>query len=148
MTTICTDGITMAADGQTSDRGTIVTLTRAKMRRLADGSIAGFCGASALQGPVFDWLDGVGRKPTVTEDDGVAALVLHPGGLVTCYDWHLEPMAIAAPAAIGSGMDFALAALDLGATTAQAIGVAAARCCHTGGTISVMAPSQPEGPLP
>jgi hypothetical protein len=124
MTTICTDGKTMAADSmQVGDY--IDPHPLPKLR---------FCGAGALVGAAGDlengelfrqWL-GIGapadEKPNV--GDHFQALVLRPSGEVIYYGPKLTPIEVGAPAAIGSGSVAAMAALMCGKSPAEAIEIA------------------------
>lgn len=133
MTTIATDGKSMAGDGQAECQGTIVATPRAKVIRLADGSLFGSSGRSLDGERVARWLDEGGEKPKV--DKHWTALRLHPNGELDYLTNEIEPVAIDLPAATGSGMDFALGAMEAGADPAQAVAIAARRDTATGGII-------------
>jgi ATP-dependent protease HslVU (ClpYQ) peptidase subunit len=137
MTTIATDGKTMAGDGQAQTDMTIVDSNRRKVFRLTNGSLVGCAGNSVDAISFRRWLDDDGNKPHIKEE--FAALVLNKNGDVEYYDRLLVPLELSLPTAIGSGADFALAAMDAGASPAQAVEIAARRDPYTGGTITVEA---------
>jgi ATP-dependent protease HslVU (ClpYQ) peptidase subunit len=137
MTTIATDGKSMAADGRTTAGNTVVDATTRKLHRLADGRIVGMCGNSQ-DGPAFlEWLRSGGDKPKLGENFG--ALVLTPRGRIEKYEDSCIAIPRKPPQATGSGMDFALGALDAGATPDQAVRIAAKRDIYTGGKITTLA---------
>lgn len=118
MTTIAFDGKTMAADRQVSTfRGSV-----AKIHRLADGSLYGASGKFDETVAVLAWLAG-GEKPKIEEH--IHAIVVAPSGKFHTY----EKLLVALPAAssfmaVGSGRDFAMAAMHLGKSAAEAVKIA------------------------
>jgi ATP-dependent protease HslVU (ClpYQ) peptidase subunit len=64
------------------------------------------------------------------------ALVLMTDGSCRSYDHKGRSIPEELPTAIGSGRDFALAAMDLGASPAEAVEAAAKRDTITGGKIT------------
>lgn len=139
MTTVCSDGISMAGDGFVVDRGTIIHTSYPKVVRLKDGRIMGFAGNLDHMPGVLDWLeDDTLPKPRPDADDrSLSVLLLHPDGTMQLAYHQLVFTDILPPAAIGSGMDFALTAMDLGCSPAEAVRAAAARDVNTGGEITV-----------
>ena len=136
MTTIACDGHWMAGDGQAEAQGTILATNRRKVVRLSDGSLFGSSGRSIDGDAVAKWLIDGGKRPKVLT--GWCALRLHGGGRLEYLTQDLEPVSIDVPAAVGSGMDFALGAMLAGATPKQAVEIAAQRDIGTGGTITVL----------
>jgi ATP-dependent HslUV protease subunit HslV len=139
MTTIATDGQTMAADGLRKQHGAIIDTDALKLRRLSDGRIVGTCGDVAEGEMVVEWLEAGGGKddkPTISDD--TVALVLNLDGTVEIYDHHCRPIRVPAPIAIGSGCEFAMGALDAGASPQKAVVIATRRDPNSGGRISVM----------
>lgn len=137
MTTIATDGQSMAGDGQSQSRGTVVNHTRAKIRRLQNGSIVGGCGDMHDTTAWADWLDGgkVGDCPIQTEEFG--GLILKIDGSVLMVDHKGRECSVEAPCAVGSGMDLAIGAMMAGATPGEAVNIACKRDPHSGGRIKV-----------
>ena len=133
MTTIATDGKTMAGDGLVTSGSTIFGHDLQKVKRLPDGRIVG-CAGSGYNGVAFmDWLESGGDKPKLGED--FEAIVLHPDGSCFTYDESCVAMSESLPTATGSGRQLALAAMDLGKTPAEAVEYAATRDMATGGVI-------------
>jgi ATP-dependent protease HslVU (ClpYQ) peptidase subunit len=139
MTTIATDGTSMAADGLVLAGGTITDTAFVKITKLSDGRIVG-CSGSGYSSVAFrKWLEEGGdktNKPDLTNN--FSALVLHPDGSVLSYDEKCLSMPEHCVAAIGSGMDFALAAIDCGKGAYEAVRIAAGRDSSTGGTILLL----------
>lgn len=134
MTTIATDGKSMAGDGQVHCSNTITDTTARKVFRLKDGRIVGGAGCAYSLGVMRAWLESGGDVPSVSED--FTMLILSKEGVKSVnHRGHFidEPLI----AAVGSGMDFALAAMELGASPAEAIVIASKRDVHTGGEIMV-----------
>lgn len=135
MTTIATDGETIAADSLISCMGTLLAFNK-KLHRCSDGRIFGCTGLATHIIQFSNWMlagcpdDG---KPILREE--FAALVLNPDGSVDYMDQELTPVPYAVPAAVGSGGAIALGAMLAGATPAKAILIAAERDRTTGGTV-------------
>lgn len=136
MTTVATDGRTMAGDGLAHDRGVITDTDAAKVQRLKDGSLFGCAGDWGDCLAVCAWLDGDGDKPV--KPDSVSALHLRADGSLIYYGENLFPIPTSAPAAVGSGMAHALTAMDLGLDSHAAVKMAAKRDTLTGGDIIVI----------
>jgi ATP-dependent protease HslVU (ClpYQ) peptidase subunit len=137
MTTIACDGKSMAGDGQAETCHTIITTEAIKVRRLNDGRIIGSCGEVAYAKQVIAWLNGEGDKPDKSEDD-FAALILNVDGSIEHIGGHCVPTLAQSPFAIGSGMDFAIGAMECGKTPFEAVQIAARRDPGTGGKITVL----------
>lgn len=135
MTTIATDGHTMAADGQvTSSRDYIVHTAETKIKRTSSGKIVGCSGGSGGDEPFINWLENGGDAPKL--DESFCALVLSADGPPRVY-WHdCTSNEIAVPYAIGSGAPFALAAMDLNKSPEEAVVYASTRDVYTGGVIT------------
>lgn len=121
MTTIATDGKTMAADSRVT--GGFMN-THRKLYSIGD-SVFGIAGTVSKVLRVVDWISAGcpdGSKPDV--DDEFAILQLSPQGL-----WHwdhaLRPFQYGTSyAAIGSGAQFALGAMLAGKNPAKAVAIA------------------------
>lgn len=133
MTTICTDGKTVAADRLISDNN----LTHGqicKVTRLTNGAVMAYTG-SPYQLPAFvEWLNG--DQSSKFESDSVSeAIVLMPDGTIRMYDEHGRWYEADAPQAAGSGAAVAYGALAAGASPAEAIEIASRYDIKTGGGV-------------
>lgn len=144
MTTIATDGKTIAADGL-STSGDMVTDTNVrKLTRLPDGSIVAGCGELAAMKQAIDCL----HAPNAHPDDltGEFTLIRVAGdGTITRYEGSLFGITTTAPAAIGSGREFALGAMLAGKPPKEAVEIACRCDVYSGGEILVMEPHRPTG---
>lgn len=134
MTTIATDGKSMAGDGQAEIAETIMVSNRRKVYRTDEGVIIGCAGNSVDAKRFRAWFGTKGPKPRFKS---IQALVLYPSGKLEYWNEEMEPTEMTAPAAIGSGMDFALGAMGAGASPAEAVKIAATRDPFSGGDITV-----------
>lgn len=123
MTVIVWDGITLAADRQITDGGLVSAGTKLFIHR--DGSRAcAFCG-SYVQGMMLkDWYLGgawVEKWPGGCSDTTLIVLDEHG-----CAEYSEFPVRqpIELTYAWGSGRDYAIGAMAMGATATQAVGVA------------------------
>ena len=136
MTTIATDGHTMVCDGMRCRNDTIIEMNAVKIQSFKDGTIIGCSGASADINRFLAWFGSQEEKPKIEEH--FAALVLKPDGTCSYYhEPHLEELPAQLPTAIGSGMDFAIAAMDAGAPPFVAVEIACKRDPWSGGTITI-----------
>jgi ATP-dependent protease HslVU (ClpYQ) peptidase subunit len=131
VTTIATDGHTMAADGQTTCENRAVNFTTKKIHRLKDGRIVGYCGDSGDDGLFIEWLEKGGKKPKTNS----TFIVLDPDGPPRIYFHDLTSTEITPPYSIGTGSAFALAAMDCGKSPEEAVTLASMRDIYTGGVI-------------
>lgn len=137
MTTIATDGKSMAGDGQ-AEVGPIITHAhRKKVRRLDDASIVGCAGNATDRIAFCKWLIEGGKPPRIRKDE-FAALVLRQDGEIEYFDDTCIPLPAEAPIAIGSGREIAIGAMEAGASPKDAVHIAAKRDPHTGGDITVL----------
>lgn len=138
MTTIATDGKSMAGDGLVIDhRETVVDTERRKVFRLADGRIIGGAGNAADVDAWRAWLEGGKDGACPIDSDRFAGLILSPDGTVHWVDHKGREMETPVPSACGSGQDFAYGAMAVGASAALAVAAAASRDAYSGGTITV-----------
>jgi ATP-dependent protease HslVU (ClpYQ) peptidase subunit len=137
MTTIATDGKSMAGDGLVTGTEAICSKSFRKVRRLPDGRLVGVAGSAFQIEPFFAWLESGGEPPKLA-DDNFEALVLRPDGTCLCYDSECRSITEDLPTAIGSGRNFAIGALDAGLTAESAVQIACARDCRSGGLITVI----------
>lgn len=139
MTTIACDGKTMACDGQREHRGTVTNYQAVKIARLADGSLVGTAGDVGFGRAVVEWLDKKeGDPPKECGDGGFTCLQLKPTGELLLGGEDCRMSEIAAPFAIGSGMDLAIGAMAAGLDAATAVSVACRFDSGSGGSITVM----------
>lgn len=128
MTTVAWDGRTLAADKQTTFGGLRATTT--KVHRI-NGNLIACAGIAAQIAEFLVWFE-AGAKPADMPasqrdtDKSVDALVVRPDGAVVQYGNTPHPIPIEdRQFAIGSGRDYALAAMYLGKTAREAVEVAA-----------------------
>lgn len=135
MTTIATDGRSMAGDGLCTGNGIVHGFATQKVFKLDDGRIVGMCG-TAYGMPVFvDWLNNGGEKPKLF--GGFEALVLSPDGTCATFNEECQSCPQEVPAITGCGGPIALGAMLAGASPKRAIEIASMRDQATGGTITV-----------
>ncbi len=127
MTVIAFDGRTLAAD----KRALIGGLSRSttKIHRVG-ASLVGFAGDGAQGMEMLAWLR-KGAKPVAfpesqrDDDDWASVIVVRPGGFIDLYERTPYPIRYEDKIfAVGSGRDFALAAMHLGLSAKQAVEVA------------------------
>lgn len=138
MTTIATDGKSMAGDGQTSTNGTISSTRTVKVSRMGGGGLYASCGSSGWGDKLLSWFDGgqVGDPPKGDDNDGF--MFLKPDG--SLWQGGCDGLAVELdlPFAMGSGMDFAIGAMEAGKSPEEAVEIAAKRDPNTGGQITVL----------
>lgn len=146
MTTICVTGAHLAWDSRLVLGSTIDKLQCEKVVQ-RPGALFAFAGNTDLQAAVIAWWEGgfetelphpYHQNDTPTWD---CMRVTHgPDGIV-CeqISAHMaRPVRVGLPAAIGSGCDYALGALDAGLGAGGAVAVAAGRDIYTGGVCQVL----------
>lgn len=136
MTTIATDGKSMAGDGQVSCGDRVAHSAFLKVVRLADGRIVGVSGTAYDLEPFCDWLmNPTMDKPKLWERSEF--LVLHPDGSVLSYNEDCRSIREPTLTASGSGSDFAIGAMMAGASPQRAVEIACAADTKSGGEIYV-----------
>ncbi|WIA56003.1 hypothetical protein N6H05_23795 [Sphingobium sp. WTD-1] len=152
MTTLATDGRTIAADGQITCGDTIEDTNATKVFRLKDGRAFGFAGCLASDYQFKWWADNgmsLEELPTLSED--FSAVVIDGSKTVLVFDHMLRTMTMPVPYATGSGRQYAVTAMDLGFTPKEAVKAACKRDVWSSGTIraiTVKAKDKPSTPLP
>jgi len=138
MTCIAWDGKTLAADKRASYGGTITTLT--KIWRVGDVLVGG-SGESSFIGAMVEWVRG-GRLssdfPTsqANKDDWQPLLVIEADGTTSLYERTQYPIRHEQRCiAIGSGREYAMAAMHVGKSAREAVEVAIALDCGCGNGI-------------
>lgn len=137
MTTIATDGKTIAGDSQ-MQTDFVCQGGSKKLFTLKDGSIVGFCGQSQFWLPLVEWLNG-GDRPEL-KDAEFGAIILTPEGRIFHLDDGFYKTECPPPYAMGSGGGFAMGAMLAGKTPEEAVKIAAKLDVYTGGKITVMRP--------
>lgn len=131
MTTCAWDGQTMAADTRGTAGG--MPLCTTKAFRLKDGRLYAASGDAQDAAQVRNWLDSGGDKPDVKD---FTAMVIGADGSIWRYENKLVPFQILAKFhAIGSGRDYAMAAMHFGKTAREAVEFAALYDIWTGAPI-------------
>lgn len=100
--------------------------TTTKIRRMRDGSIAGCTGDSAICRELLDWYD-AGAEPDRYPDRKSTSnmLLINRDHRVLFFDGSPTPIEFEDPwVAMGSGRDYAIAAMHLGCSAKQAVDVA------------------------
>ena len=128
MTTIAFDGRTLAADKRSTIGGLYRTGT--KIFRVGS-SLVGYAGSGAQCSEMLAWARGGFRKAAFPEaqrdtENSIVLLVIRPHGVIQIYEH--SPCAIEyedKQFAIGSGRDYALAAMRLGKNARDAVLLAA-----------------------
>lgn len=137
MSTVCCDGVGIAADGKMTLYDRMLSMNERKVHRLNDGSIIGGCGNPAYLPKVVEWLNkGRRGKWPIEGDDGFSAIWLRSDG-VSYFDNEGGETTPALPVAVGSGSGMAIGALEAGASLRQAIEIASKHDVWTGGQILV-----------
>lgn len=135
MTTVAFDGKTLAADKRATSGNNISTVT--KIRRIGDLLVGG-SGDLDFVLSMMEWIEkgrDIAAFPTHQrdKDDWQTVLVIEKDGTPSVYNRTPHPIRYEQPnVAIGSGRDFALAAMHLGCDAITAVKVASALDCGTG----------------
>lgn len=140
MTTIATDGKTIAADGLRVWCGEIVQRNARKIIVKPGRAIYAFTGGMPYFGPAVAWWEAGGCIDAIPKDidDFWTLLIIDKDGIGKVsqqhpYIEHFDP-----PICLGAGADLAQGVLLAGLPPQQAIEIVAARCNHTGGEIQVV----------
>lgn len=142
MTTIATDGKTMAADtlinGSGVKHGHVTKLYQAE-----NGDIIGVAGSAFRILPFIEWYNGDRKTPFEADPENFEALVLTTHGTIHAFNHAGDYIIESGPnAAAGSGSAVALGALDAGASPQEAVEIACRRDLYTGGNITVLSPKR------
>lgn len=140
MTTIATDGVTIAADGL-GVSGSERVATSLKKLKVQHGRIYGLTGMSQILEEVIYWHNR-GADPAHEfkglKDPDWLLIVVDRYGLTSYSDMSLYPNSFHYPQAFGSGASYAVAAMHLGHSPAEAVKVASKLDVYTGGEIQVI----------
>lgn len=126
MTVIAWDGTTLAADKQLSAGGMRMKAT--KIKRLANGDVAAICGDAFSGYALFDWYErgaDLGAMPDFQKTDDFANIIV--ANKDGCKYLMKQPAWLTVEdsfSAWGSGADFAMGAMAMGADAIRAIEIA------------------------
>jgi ATP-dependent protease HslVU (ClpYQ) peptidase subunit len=141
MTTICYDGLTLAADRQCNSDGARRTIT--KIFRIGDLRV-GCCGSAARGVEMVEWVRRgrlAAEYPKFQNEDDWVNMVVIEGDHVLQYQRSPYPMVMQdSTYACGSGRDYALAAMHCGRSAAEAVMVASVFDSSTGVGIDAIGP--------
>lgn len=132
MTTVAWDGKMLACDGRMSDTA-ILSKTFRKIWRVKE-SLVGMSGKVDELEVIKAFIES-GMQGAQPKTDELDILLVHPDGSAFTSENGGPFSRIDTPCAIGSGRDFALAAMDLGFDAATAVKTAAKRDPSTGGRV-------------
>lgn len=136
MSTVVTDGESMAADRRVTGDG-MVHCNTDKIALAANGDIIGLAGSAFDLDSFVAWYNGDRTAPPHVWEKS-EALVLQRDGRIFCYNDQGHCFEHEAPAAIGSGAALAYGAIAAGATPAQAVLIASQRDIYSGGGVDVL----------
>ena len=150
MTTICVRDNIMVSDGQMS-RGDFIDSYDFEKIVSINGCLVGCAGSVASILKFRQWFaDNMEAELAKQEypfvnisfpedmiEDDFTALVLYPDGVLYEFFGAGSAMEVKQPAAIGSGMFYALSAMDAGASAEEAVKIATLRDAYSGGDIQV-----------
>lgn len=133
MTTIATDGKTMAADTQAGDPY-IQPFSAEKMHKVGKELIGG----AGCYGEILAFVNWYPKKHRPGASEPIlehTEMLVVSLAKITCWEHSFFPFEIPPPAAIGSGAGYAIAAMKAGATPVEAVRIAAELDPFTGGEI-------------
>lgn len=141
MSVIAWDGVTLAADTQSSNQNLFRRVT--KIWRHEDMLIAGAGAATTIQA-IRNWVLG-GCEPKdwpsdyITKDDNTAVWIINKSGRIAVFEGTPYPIPFEDKIfADGSGRDFALGAMAMGAGAHEAVTVACKYDIYCGGHIDTL----------
>ena len=144
MSVIAWDGKRLAADRRAIIGGTgtlIRTLT--KIFRVRD-CLVGYAGGACYGEEILAWFRD-GAKPETfpesqrNEETNTGLLVIHPDGVVHRFEMTPYPLTLKDESvAVGSGREFAIAAMHCGKTATEAVEIACLFDCNCGNGVDVL----------
>lgn len=137
MTTIATDGRTMAGDGLVTGNGIKHMQSNIKVHKLPCGTLVGLSGCTYVQQEALEFV--AGDRDTLDAGDDFEALILYPDGTCEAMDGKGRRYQQSVPAVTGSGGAIALGAMAAGATPREAVEIATRYDTTTGGEIIELA---------
>lgn len=138
MTVIAWDGKSIAADKQATNIDMRATTT--KLKRLESGIVLGWTGGWDYALALVEWFEGKREWPKFQEDkDKWSRLIVVENGIARMYEQETVPLIVEDPfMAWGSGRDFAMGAMAMGATAKEAVEVANRFCTSCGLGVDVI----------
>lgn len=136
MSTVVTDGESMAADRRVTGDG-MVHCNTCKIALAANGDIIGLAGSAFDLDAFVTWYNSDRSQPLQIWEKS-EALVLQTDGRIFCYNEVGRCFEHEAPAALGTGSAIAYGAIAAGATPAQAVLIASERDIYSGGGVDVL----------
>lgn len=137
MTTIAVRAGVMACDSRADGE---YAMTVDKIVRLPDGGVAGGAGNASALSVALDWLQGGEQGDPPAIDDECFILILRPDGSIWKAECRFPAFRLLDKfAATGSGSQFAIAAMAMGASAEQAVRIAAKFDTGTGGPVRTLA---------
>lgn len=142
MTTIATDGLSMAGDSLVTAGKEVVGYT-VKVVRLKDGRIVGTSGCCFQTVKFVEYLENPKGKKPEFEGDEFSALILNTDGTVDYMNKEFVPVRYLTPMTIGSGDGIALGAMLAGKSPVEAVAIAITRDTCSGGDIVSLSIEKP-----
>lgn len=144
MTIICVDRHLMAADGQVSCDGIIITRTAKKIVKVQGPNGPALCaltGTTLFETPAIRWYEG-GAKPEDApkgDSNNPWHLIVVDRHGVWVYDWDtIYPDYYPAPWAWGCNYEFAIALMTADKSAAEAVAIMCEKSTGVGGEIQVV----------
>lgn len=134
MTTIATDGKSIAADGMSSS-DIVESLTDVKIRRIGK-EVVGCAGTGDISIAYLDYLEGKRGMPIIPDSANFYAVHVSKGKVSYVSSPNFSKQKVKLPYAIGSGGQIALGAMLAGASPGMAVRIAGSRDYRTGGRIT------------
>lgn len=138
MTCVAWDGESLAADKRACAGSSISTVT--KIHRIGN-KLVGYAGELVSGIQLVNWIRDGGEFPMAIAQDGEppVQILLIADGLITVYENSPVPLVFEDPFfAIGSGRDYAIAAMHCGRTAAEAVEIASQYDADCGNGIDVL----------
>jgi len=134
MTTVATDGYSIACDTQACWGDMRVSSSRNKIHKI-NGEYVGCAGGSEFIAGYLNYLKGEGDMPETS--DPYSFLFLTKGGVYLSTDIRFPRLKVSKVMAIGSGREYALGAMLAGASPLAAVRIAKKLDTATGGSVKV-----------
>lgn len=134
MTTIATDGKTIACDSLATWGDMRITHNRKKIHKIGDMYV-GASGNSEFISAYIEYLKTGKNKPTT--EDAHTLLFLTKGGVYLQTDTRFNRIKVNSVMAIGSGREYAIGAMMAGASPYEAVKIAIKNDLNSGGKVVV-----------
>lgn len=160
MTTIVFANNELSGDGRATLGDTILSDETVKVYNI-NNRLVGFAGRYASGLKFLEWFEEFDNAnevqqqvpfvsiniPELMEDEDFTGIVAYPEGYVMLFEGGKAFYEVQAPYVIGSGSDYALGALDQGATAEEAVRVACKRNVLSGGLVTTVTFDEVESDL-